>query len=98
MIGDGFAARQLYLVGFAVEHALDVRPLEPARGEDLVAIHFDLARKAFTETTDHQTRRKRPGLAREISHAADAHADLFIDLAPDGFLDRLSRLDEPCQG
>src|SRR6267142_1801055 len=97
MKGNGIAAWQLHLMGFTLEHALHVLPLEPARGEDLVAVHFDLAGKTLRKTANHQTRRKGPGLACEIAHLADAYPNLFINLAPDGFFDRFPRLDEARQ-
>ena len=46
----------------------------------------------------HQARRQRPGLVAEVGHLADDDAGLLGDLAADGVLERLPRLQEARPG
>ena len=47
-----------------------------------------------TGEAEHQARRQRPGLAAEVGHLAHPDADLLVDLAAYGVLERLPRLAE----
>src|SRR5688572_17389535 len=89
-----FPPRQADLVAFARNQAAHGCAIEPARGQDLVAVDGNVAHVRFREAADHQVERKRPGLGCEIAYAVHAHADLLEHFAPDRFLDRLARLDE----
>src|SRR5262245_48719748 len=78
----------------ARHHLADLVAVEPARLGELLGIDRDLLGQRLGQKADHQARRKRPGLRRQVAHAPAADARLFAHLAAHGLLERLARLDE----
>src|SRR3546814_5871218 len=60
--------------------------------------YLRLVRPGLGEEAEHQRRRERPWLRREVAAAKDAHAAFLQHLALDGLLQRFARLDEAGQG
>src|SRR3546814_9908012 len=81
----------------AAQRGVDFVEGEPARVLKLVA-YLRLVRPGLGEEAEHQRRRERPWLRREVAAAQDAHAAFLQHLALDGLLQRFARLDEAGQG
>src|SRR3569832_2399828 len=76
------------------QHVGDFVARKPARVLKLGRIDLDVARFRFGEGADHEQHQKRPGLRRELAHAAADDTGFLHRLAAHGVLDRLARLDE----
>src|ERR1700733_14073874 len=83
----GQASRML-----APEHCRQFVALEPAGVLQFLAIDHDGIGQRFGVAADHDGRRKRPRLRREIFDAADSDADFFQHFATHRFLDRFAGL------
>ena len=74
------------------EHRRQFVALEPAGILQFLAIDHDGIGQRLGVAADHDRRRKRPRLRREIFHAADSDADFFQHFAAHRFLDRFAGL------
>ena len=92
--GDRIGARPVLDAGAAVGQ---LAAAEPARVLELVAIEPDVVGGRIGMEAEHQRGRERPRLRRVVAHVGDLDADLLPDLAGDGVLQALARLDEAGQ-
>ena len=71
--------------------------LNQSDGLELAVEHLRLPAGPLRVEAEHQRRGERPRLRGDVAHLADPHAGLLVDLARDGLLQALPRLDEPGQ-
>src|SRR5271165_6533608 len=93
VVGDGDRRRRgQTILMLALEHRRQFLAIEPACVLELVVIDHDLVRQRLRMTADHQRRRERPRLRREILDLTAGDAGLFQHFAAHRFLDGLAGL------